>query len=142
VRRSWLLQRLLHECWLPQRRLLAAAFLAAICCAGLLSGCSSSPSAGSCGTVRTAAGVPVIIEVTKGSVDCGTALSIESRYAALIKDGDVRGTGGGAPVTVNGWTCQGYATPEILQTGDTSQCHTATAEILAVLPAPSTTATP
>jgi hypothetical protein len=128
VRRSWLLR-----CWL-----LAGT---AACFTSLLSGCSSSPSAGSCGTVRTAAGVPVLIEVTKGSVGCATALSIESRYAALIKDGDVRGTGGGAPVTVSGWTCQGYATPQILQTGDTSQCHTATAEILAVLPTPTATPT-
>jgi hypothetical protein len=85
--------------------------------------------------------VPVIIEVTKGDVGCSTALSIETSYAALIKNGDVRGTGGGAPVTISGWTCQGYSTPQILQTGDTSQCHTATAQILAVLPVPTGTPT-
>ena len=115
---------------------------AAACCAALLSGCSSShQGASTCGTARTAAGVPVIIEVTKGNVGCSTALSIETSYAALIKNGDVRGTGGGAPVTVSGWTCQGYSTPEILQTGDTSQCHTASAQILAVLPVPTGTPT-
>jgi hypothetical protein len=110
----------------------------AACGAGLLTACSSShqAAAGTCGSTSTAAGVPVIIEVAKGNVSCGTALSIETKYAALIKSGSVRGTGGGAPVTVSGWTCQGYSTPEILQTGDASQCHTPTAEILAVLPTP------
>lgn len=119
-------------------------FLGAVaaCGAGLLCGCSSShqTAAATCGTASTAAGVPVTIEVSKGNVSCSTALSIETRYAALIKSGDVRGTGGGAPVAVSGWTCQGYSTPQILQTGDASQCHTSTAEILAVLPTP--TATP
>jgi hypothetical protein len=116
---------------------------AVACGAGLLSGCTASHTgASTCGTTRTAAGVPVTIEVTKGNVGCSTALSIETRYAALIKDGDVSGTGGGAPVAVSGWTCQGYSTPEILQTGDTSQCHTASAQILAVLPVPTATPTP
>ena len=32
--------------------------------------------------------MPVIIEVTKGDVGCSTALSIETSYAALIKNGD------------------------------------------------------
>jgi hypothetical protein len=111
---------------------------------GLASGCSpaSTSDAGTaCGTVRTAIGVPVIIKVAKGNVGCATALSIENKYAAMVKAGDVRGNGGGAPVKVNGWTCQGYLTPQILQTGDASQCHTSSASILAVLPAtPSPTA--
>ncbi|HXL87610.1 MAG TPA: hypothetical protein VN969_01280 [Streptosporangiaceae bacterium] len=121
-------------------------FLGAVaaCGTGLLTGCSASHSAssGTCGSTSTAAGVPVIIEVAKGDVSCSTALSIETKYAALIKSGNVRGTGGGAPVPVSGWTCQGYSTPQILQTGDASQCHTPTAEILAVLPTPTTTPTP
>jgi len=50
------------------------------------------------------------------------------------------GTGGGAPVTISGWTCQGYNTPDLLRTGDASQCHTSTAMILAVLPVPTPTA--
>jgi len=113
--------------------------------AGLLAGCSSSvagagPGA-SCGTTRTAANVPVIIKVSKGTVNCSAALRVENEYAAKIKAGQVRGNGGGAPVSVNGWTCQGYPTTEVLSTGDASQCHTASAEIVAVLPVPTPTAT-
>jgi hypothetical protein len=85
--------------------------------------------------------VPVIIKVARGTVDCGTALRIEAEYAAKVRSGQVQGNGGGAPVTVSGWTCQGYATPEVLSTGNASQCHTSSAAILAVLavPTPSTT---
>jgi len=116
--------------------------------AGLgLAGCSSGVSAvttgrtvtagGSCGTTRTAANVAVVIQVTKGPVNCAAALGVERGYAARIRRGDVPGTGGGAPVTVNGWTCQGYATPEVLRTGHASECHTAKAEVVAVLAVPS-----
>jgi hypothetical protein len=109
--------------------------------AGLLAGCGSAPAAGagpgtSCGTTRTAAEVTVIIKVTKGTVDCGTALRVENEYAARIRAGQVLGNGGGAPVAVSGWTCQGYPTPEVLSTGDASQCHTSTAAIVAVLTVP------
>jgi hypothetical protein len=116
-------------------------------CAGLLAGCSAaSPGAGpgtTCGTARTAANVPVLIKVTKGTVNCGTAMQVENEYAAKIRNGQVQGNGGGAPVAVSGWTCQGFNTPEVLSTGNASQCHTGTATILAVLPvpAPSGTAT-
>jgi hypothetical protein len=111
----------------------------------LLAGCSSGGPGGgtsgaTCGTTRTAAGVPVIIKVVKGTASCATALRIENEYAAAIRDGQVAGTGGGAPVTISGWTCQGYNTPELLKTGDASQCHTGTAMILAVLPVPTPTA--
>jgi hypothetical protein len=109
--------------------------------AGLLAGCASAAAAGagpgaSCGTTRTAADVPVIIKVTKGNVPCGTALQVENEYAAKIRDGQVAGNGGGAPVTVDGWTCQGYPTPEVLRTGNASQCHTGSSAIVAVLPVP------
>jgi len=109
--------------------------------AGLLAGCASAPAAGagpgaSCGATRTAANVPVIIKVTKGTVNCGTALRVENEYAARIRAGQVQGNGGGAPVTVSGWTCQGYPTPELLSTGNASQCHTSRAAIVAVLPVP------
>jgi hypothetical protein len=114
--------------------------------AGLLAGCGSAPAAGAgpgtnCGTTRTAADVTVIIKVTKGTVDCGTALRVENEYAAKIRAGQVLGTGGGAPVAVSGWTCQGYPTPEALSTGTASQCHTSRAAIVAVLAArtPATT---
>jgi len=93
-----------------------------------------------CGSTHTAAGVPVIIKVAKGSVNCKTAMQVENEYATRIKDGQVRGNGGGAPVAVSGWTCQGYSTPEVLSTGNASQCHTGGAAILAVLPVPTPTA--
>lgn len=110
---------------------------------GVLAGCgtstASTPQAGqTCGTTRTGVNVPVIIEIGKGQVSCGTALQVENSYARLIRNGDVRGNGGGAPVTVSGWTCQGFPTPEVLKTGQTSACHNHGAEVLAVLPPPST----
>jgi hypothetical protein len=37
---------------------------------------------------------------------------------------------------VSGWTCQGYPAPEVLSTGDASQCRTGSAGILAVLDVP------
>jgi hypothetical protein len=114
---------------------------AACCVAGTvaLSGCASSSGAGAgatCGTTRTALGVPVVIKVAKGDVACSMALSVEDKYAALIKAGDVRGNGGGAPISVNAWTCQGYLTPQIWATGDASECHSGGTEIVAVLPVP------
>ncbi len=117
--------------------MITAAFCALACGAAMLSGCSSvaagAGAGASCGTTKTAADVPVLIKVAKGTVNCGTALQIENEYAAKIKSGQVPGNGGGAPVKVGGWTCQGYNTPEVLSTGNASQCHTASAVILAVL---------
>jgi hypothetical protein len=112
---------------------------------GLLAGCASSAAqevgaGASCGTTHTAADVPVIIKVAKGTVNCGIALQVENEYAAMIRAGKVPGTGGGAPVTVNGWTCQGYSTPEVLSTGNASQCHTGSTAIVAVLPVPTPSA--
>ena len=105
------------------------------------SGVSGAAGVGvTCGTTRTAADVPVVIEVVRGTVSCATALRIEDEYAARIRDGQVAGNGGGAPVTVSGWTCQSYNTPDLLRTGVASQCHTGTAMILAVLPVPTPTA--
>jgi hypothetical protein len=111
---------------------------------GLVAGCTSSAGAGAaagatCGTTRTAADVPVIIKVTRGTVNCATAMQVENEYAAMIKAGQVQGNGGGAPVAVSGWTCQGYPTPEVLRTGNASQCHTSSATITAVLPVPTPT---
>ena len=107
----------------------------------LLAGCSSGGSGtaagASCGNMRTAVNVPVVIHVAKGTVNCAAALRVEQGYAAMIKQGDIRGNGGGAPVAVDGWTCQGYTTTQALQTGNTSECHTAKAEVVAVLAVPS-----
>jgi hypothetical protein len=105
--------------------------------AGCASGTSPGASGTSCGAARTAVNVPVTITVAKGPVDCGTALRVERGYAKAIKDGDLRGNGGGAPVAVNGWTCQTYPTSMVLRTGDASECHTASAEVVAVLALPS-----
>jgi hypothetical protein len=112
----------------------------------LLAGCGSAAAAGAgpgttCGTTHTAANVPVVIKVAKGTVNCGTALQVENEYAAKIRNGQVQGNGGGAPVAVGGWTCQGYPTPEVLSTGNASQCHTANAVIMAVLPVPTPAST-
>jgi hypothetical protein len=115
---------------------------------GAVAGCGSSASPGagpgtSCGTTHTAAGVPVIVKVAQGTVNCATAIRVENDYAAIIRAGQIRGNGGGAPVVVNGWTCQGYPTPEVLSTGNASRCHTGSAAVVAVLlvPGPSATVT-
>ena len=89
-----------------------------------------------CGTTRTAANVPVHIQVARGQVSCATALKVERDYAKAIVSGDVPGTGGGAPVHVQGWTCQGFTTPVVLKTGQASKCVQGGNEILAILPAP------
>ena len=111
----------------------------------LLAGCGSAAAGAgpgaSCGTTHTAANVPVVVKVAKGTVNCGTALQVENEYAAKIRDGQVQGNGGGAPVAVGGWTCQGYPTPVVLSTGNASQCHTASAAIVAVLSVPNPAST-
>jgi len=137
-------------------RLAAAAFaaLAALAAlAGCVTGCGASPgpqaapvgdSGGSpasqlapplatCGATRTAADVPVIVEVEKGSAACPVAMRIQRGYTALVRAGHVPGNGGGAPVKVNGWTCQGEDTPTIVQTGEASNCRKGGTEIVAVL---------
>jgi hypothetical protein len=114
---------------------------------GLLTACgtsnvtNASSASRTCGTTRTAANVPVIIKVSQGSVSCATALRVENSYAAMIQAGKVRGNGGGAPVKVSGWTCQGFPTPVVLKTGKTSACRVNGTEVLEVLPPPSATAT-
>jgi hypothetical protein len=115
------------------------AFASLVACT--LAGCSepSSNAGATCGTTRTAAGVPVVIKVAKGDVACETALTVENKYATMIRSGQVNGNGGGAPVSVGGWTCQGYPTPELLRTGDASECRSGGLEIIAVLPVPSGT---
>lgn len=128
------------------RRRVALAVAGGGLAAAMVTGCSSSPGASgpppgatgsACGTTRTGANVPVVIKVFRGTVNCATALSVENAYASLLKSGQIRGNGGGAPVTVRGWTCQGYPTPEVLKTGNASQCHTADAEVVAVIKLPS-----
>lgn len=92
-----------------------------------------------CGRDKTAAQVPVLVEVTRGSVSCRTALTIEHAYAQAIRSGRAPGNGGGGPVKIRGWTCQGFATPIVDQTGKASECVLGGNEILEILalPAPS-----
>jgi hypothetical protein len=104
------------------------------------SGTTPSGYIASCGTARTAAHVPVRVEVARGHVACGTAQAVELAYAKAIRSGRAPGNGGGGPVKVNGWTCQGFATPVVLHTGKASKCTHDSDEILEVLmplPAPS-----
>ena len=91
-----------------------------------------------CGTSHTAAGVPVEVEIEHGPVPCTAALAVERDYARALASGKVRGNGGGAPVTVRGWVCKGFTTPEVLATGHTSACRKGTTQILAVLKMPAT----
>ena len=121
-------------------RRLAALAVAGTSLAGLAActaAAHTAPPPGStgttCGTTRTGANVPVVIKVAKGSVSCAAAMGIESGYAAVIRGGQLSGNGGGAPVKVSGWTCQGYPTPEVLRTGNASECHTTSAEVVAVV---------
>jgi len=147
---------------MPRRRLRpAAAPVVAVLAVGVLAGCSamngakpagagtqaaaapavaSTPLTG-CGTTRTSAGVPVEIEIEHGRVACRAALAVERAYARGLASGKVPGNGGGAPVTIQGWVCRGFATPEVLATGHASTCRKGAAQILAVLKPPAT-ATP
>jgi hypothetical protein len=87
-----------------------------------------------CGQAKTAADVPVDVEVIRGHAACGSALTVERAYATAIRSGRAPGNGGGGPVRVKGWTCQGFATPVVLSTGNVSKCVEAGNEILAILP--------
>src|SRR5579871_6244910 len=88
--------------------------------AGAVAGCSQPAAAGhstapayvaSCGTAKTAADVPVQVKIVRGHATCGTAKAVEAAYATAIRSGQAPGNGGGGPVKVQGWTCQGFATP-------------------------------
>jgi hypothetical protein len=128
-----------------------AAGVLAVLAASAMAGCGATPgkphnTSGStpatrCGTVRTAAGVPVAVEV-EGQAPCGGALTVERDYTRAILSGKVRGNGGGAPVTIHGWVCQGYATPQVLATGRASACRKHGAQIFAVLVLPSPSPSP
>lgn len=119
-------------------RLRGSLFLAVAVFAGLaLTGCGSSPAKAAgpvrCGTSRTAANTPVVIDVAKGHVACSAALSVERAYTQAIRSGRVAGNGGGEPVKVDGWTCQGFPTPQVLKNGRTSKCDKGGTELVAIL---------
>jgi len=94
---------------------------------------ASSAPAIHCGRARTAAGVPVDVEIV-GRASCHAALAVERDYSRALASGKVPGNGGGAPVTIQGWICQGYDTPQLLKTGRASACRKHGSQILAVLP--------
>jgi hypothetical protein len=131
----------------------AAAFGLAVFAASAVAGCGPthsrsspgaqggpstvSPPAAQCGTVHTAAGVPVQIDVQTGPTACRAAMAVERAYAQAVASGKVPGNGGGAPVKIKGWICQGFNTPQVLATGHASACKKHGNEILAILPTPS-----
>lgn len=130
-----------------------AAPVAAMLALGAVAGCSAKPAANTtgtpstagnasvrCGPGRTAAGVPVEIVVAHGPVGCQVALWVERAYVHAFTSGKVPGNGGGAPVKIHDWVCQGFNTPRVLATGQTSACRKGGQEILAVLPSPSPSA--
>lgn len=61
-------------------------------------------------------------------------MTVEAAYATAIRSGRAPGNGGGGPVRVNGWTCQGFTTPVVLHTGKASKCVKDGDEILEILP--------
>lgn len=122
------------------------AVLAASALPGCAAGASGKPTGGGaspestatrCGTSHTAAGVPVEVEIQSGTLACQTAIEIETQYSRELASGKVPGNGGGAPVKIRGWVCQGFNTPHVLSTGEASACRKDSTEILAVLPSPS-----
>jgi hypothetical protein len=114
----------------------AAILLAAGCASPASTGSGTAASVRSCGTTRTAANVPVHVQVEHGQASCATAMSVERAYARAILAGRAPGNGGGGPVDIEGWTCRGFDTPEVLKTGQASKCVRQGVEILAILPAP------
>ena len=106
-----------------------------LCACGHAAAKPASDAGKLCGQTRSAINVPVTIEVERGYVACGTALTIEREYAQAIDEGKAPGNGGGGPVPVDGWTCSGFPTPEVLKTGDASKCVRGSTEIMAILAA-------
>jgi len=115
--------------------------LAVLACTVTLTGCAASTkpktaSIENCGTGKTAANVPVEVEIYRGTVPCSVALTVTKNYAEAIVDGLAPGNGGGGPVPVQGWTCQGFPTPQLLKTGDAAKCARHGIEILEILKTP------
>jgi len=106
----------------------------AVGCGGSSSSKSVTAKVISCGQAKTAANVPIHIEIVKGQFTCQTALSIEQKYDAAVRSGHAPGNGGGGPIKIDGWTCQGFSTPVVLHTGKASKCVKDGDEILAILP--------
>ena len=80
-------------------RIAALAVLSALALAGCGSGKPTAAAVQDCGTGRTAANVPIEIEVDRGQVTCQTAMQVEAAYARAIAEGLAPGNGGGAGAT-------------------------------------------
>ena len=109
-----------------------------IACVLALAGCGGSKANAAsnvqnCGASKTAANVPVEVEIYRGTLSCAAAMKVEKNYADAIISGHAPGSGGGGPITVSGWTCQGLPTPEVLKTGDVSKCARHGTEIIEIL---------
>ena len=113
------------------------AVLFALLLAGCAAGNKPAAAVQNCGTSKTAANVPVEIEVNRGQVTCPAAMQVEAAYAQAVAQGLAPGNGGGGPVKVSGWTCQALDTPQMLSTGETSKCIKNSLEIVAILNGPS-----
>jgi hypothetical protein len=119
-----------------QVTVLALVLASAVACGGSSTSTkTTSAKAISCGQAKTAANVPVHIEIVKGQFSCQTALAVEKKYDLAVRAGHAPGNGGGGPIKVDGWTCQGFSTPVVLHTGKASKCVKGADEILAILPA-------
>lgn len=112
----------------------ALALMLAAGCGGTSSANSTADKVTSCGKAKTAANVPIHIEIVKGQFSCQTALAVEKKYDDAVRSGHAPGNGGGGPVKIDGWTCQGFSTPVVLHTGKASKCVKGPDEILAILP--------
>jgi hypothetical protein len=99
-------------------------------------GTATRTRATACGMAKTAADVPVRVEIVRGHLACARAMAVVRAYATAVRSGQAPGNGGGGPVKVTGWTCQGFATPVVLRTGKASKCVSSGREILEVLPPP------
>lgn len=106
----------------------------AVGCGGSSSKSTTTAKAISCGQAKTAANVPIHIEIVKGQLSCQTALAVEKKYDEAVRSGHAPGNGGGGPIKIDGWTCQGFSTPIVLHTGKASKCVKGGDEILAILP--------
>jgi hypothetical protein len=124
-----------------RQRLVGSCCAAAVVvvCVLALAGCGGGSKANAastvqnCGASKTAANVPVQVEIYRGTVSCSVAIKVEKDYAEAIVSGRAPGNGGGGPIAVSGWTCQGFTTPELLKTGDVSKCAKKSTEIVEIL---------
>lgn len=125
----------------PRRAVVAmlslAALLTAAGCGGSSHHTTGTKAAGvDCGTVKTPAGISADLKVTQGKVDCPQAVSVYRTYFGDLAKGAAPGQGGGGSVTVQGWNCDSYPTPQMQQTGKGGYCSKAGATVTAYITAP------